>query len=295
MSYVLGWCLAVGILTPVLVRFLKRAPYHRVPPDAKRFFLRLEEELKERHPGVQLVGLTSEGFGAVLRVERQEIPVPLGEVFLRERAFPSAFPHTVDRLVNEVRAYLAAVDDLPFDEAVQAVLPQVRSMEWVRHNSPAFGPGRILTTPLLDDLATLYVIDEPGSMVFVTEGHLEAWGTRGDFIENIAKSNLRRLAEEAGSFPIPDAGEDEPCVLHTGDGYDAARILLAMDESRVDDVKGLVFGIPDRDTLVVGRKDSDLVSLMGEVGDEFGRGDHPISPRLFEVGDRALQPVDVGG
>ena len=44
--------------------------------------------------------------------------VPLGEVFLRERAFPADFDRTVDRLIDELHDHLATTHDLPFDEAV---------------------------------------------------------------------------------------------------------------------------------------------------------------------------------
>jgi uncharacterized protein YtpQ (UPF0354 family) len=292
MGWLWIWCSVAGLLTWLTPKALRAAHFRGLPEEARSFFERLQQVLIRQHPGVDLVGITSEGFGAVLRVERQELAVPLGEVFLRERAFPDAFPKTVDRLVTEIRDHLATIHDLPFDEAIPKILPQIRPQEWVRASSPAFGPGRLVTTPLLNDLLTCYVLDEPGSMVFVTHGHLDEWGCKSEYIANLALTNLKRLAETEGGLPVPAAADREPCVLHTGDGYDAARMLLATDPCSVDDVQGLVFAIPDRDTLVVARTGSGLGRLMAEVGAEYEQSAHRISPRLFEIADGSLRPVE---
>jgi uncharacterized protein YtpQ (UPF0354 family) len=287
MIWVLFCCALGGLLAAFFTRLFKRVPRSEVPQDTRRFYVRLDEVLRERHAGIEVVGLTRQGFGAVLRVDRQEVAVPLGEAFLRERAFPAGFDDIVDRLVTEIRQHLTAIGDLPFDEAVQRVLPQIRSEEWLRTQSPAFGPGRIPTTPIFDDLVTCYVLDEPGSMVFVTEGHLDAWGRRVEEIDNIAMANLRRLAAEDGGLPVPAADDKEPRVLHTGDGYDAARLLLALDD--VDAAPGFVLAVPDRDTLVVGAPNADLSRLMGDVGAEYRCSDHPISPRVYKVSEGRLE------
>jgi uncharacterized protein YtpQ (UPF0354 family) len=291
MDYFVAWCVLAAVLAWAIRSRLKRAPYLGMPPEAEGFFVRLQEVLGERHPAIEVLGLTAEGFGMVLSVDRQQIQVPLGEVFLRERAFPDAFPQTVDRLVEEIRAHLAAIDDLPFDAAVNRILPQVRSQEWLRSHSPAFGPGRVITTPLHEDLVTCYVLDEEDSMLFVTEGHLAAWGTRAEDVANLAMTNLRRLAEQEGGLPLPAPDDATLHLLHTGDGYDATRVLLALDESALEATRGLVFAMPDRDTLVVGRKSGDVVQLMQEVEAEYASSEHPISPRLFEVRDAGLAPV----
>ena len=39
-------------------------------------------------------------------------------------------------------------------------MPQIRTLEWVRENSPAFGPGKILTADLCGELVSCFVIDE---------------------------------------------------------------------------------------------------------------------------------------
>ena len=281
MGPLLIWCCVAGLLSWTLSKLLKRAHYKGLPPEAAEFFERLEGSLKQHHPEVAIVGPTPEGFGAVFRVDRQELAVPLGELFLRSRAFPSAFDEQVGRYIRELRDHLVAIDDLPFDEVVARVLPQIRSAEWIRANSPAFGPGRVLVEPLVDDLVCALVIDEPDAMTFVTEGHLDAWGCGERNLRNLALGNLKLLAEEEGGIPVPAVGEAEPKVLHTGDGYDAARVLLAPET--LEGVEGLVFGIPDRDTLVVGRRDSNLSRLMGAVEGEFKESEHPISAGLFAV------------
>ena len=286
------WCFLAGLLSLLFARSLRRAPYQGVPDEARRFYDRLVRSLSLRHPGVELIGPTQEGFGAVVRVDRQELAVPLGEVFLREKAFPEAFDDTVSRLVVELREHLAATGDLLFDEAVEAVLPQIRAEDWIRDNSPAFGDGSLVREEIFESLALCFVIDEGDSMVFVTQGHLRSWGIDLPSLKNLALANLRRLAESEGGLPEPSAQESEACVLKSGDGYDAARVLLALDRS-VEDVDGLVFAIPDRDTLLVGRKSEGLAQLMAAVDEEYASAEHPISPRVFEVRERRLTAAEL--
>lgn len=275
-----------GILNAIWTRVFRRSSIRDVPDEARRFYERLERELANAHEDVVIVGPTREGFGAVLRVERQEIAVPLGEVFLREKAFPDSFAATVDRLVGEIREHLASTSDLLFDEAIDILLPQIRSEDWIRGNSPAFGPGSLVREELLEGLCLCFVLDEGDSMVFLTEGHLRAWGIDTAAVKNLAMTNLRRLASSSSELGL-ESGAAATQIVSQGDGYDAARMLLALERD-VDDVGGLVFAVPDRDTLVVGRKDTGLAQLMSAVDDEFERSEHPISPDLYEIRDRRL-------
>lgn len=287
------WCVVAGILSSLFARKFRREPYRGVPDEAVRFYDRLAKTLAAAHPEIEVVGPTQQGFGAVLRVDRQEIAVPLGEVFLREKAFPDAFDATVSRLATEIRDHLASTQDLLFDEVVDCVLPQIRAEEWIRSNSPAFGPGSLIRVDIFEELSLCFVLDEEDSMVFVTQGHLSAWGIDVAALENLAMNNLRRLAARDGGLPGLEMTEGASHVVRSGDGYDAARMLLALDRG-VEDVDGLVFAVPDRDTLVIGRKGTKLSQLMADVDARFERGAHPISRELFEVQDRKLRRLDVG-
>ncbi|MCB9917468.1 MAG: DUF1444 family protein [Planctomycetes bacterium] len=287
MGSILCWSVVAMILTGLFSRIFGRAPYHGVPDEAKRFYDRLRSELASSHPEIEVLGPTREGFGAVLRVERQELAVPMGEVFLREKAFPDSFPATVDRLVTELRDHLASTQDLLFDEAIDRVLPQIRSEDWIRGNSPAFGPGALVRRKLFEGLDLAFVIDEGDSMVFVTEGHLRAWGIDALALENLSMNNLRRLAATEETLPVLGQDDGDAHVIESGDGYDAARVLLALERG-VDAVDGLVFAMPDRDKLVVGRKGPGLSRLMQSVDEAFETAEHPISPRVFEIKDHKL-------
>ncbi|HMQ23135.1 MAG TPA: hypothetical protein PKE00_11635 [Planctomycetota bacterium] len=287
----LCWSVAAMVLTGFFTRVFRRAPYHGVPDEALRFYERLIVELAKGHPEIEVIGPTREGFGAVLRVERQELAVPMGEVFLREKAFPDSFPATVERLVRELRDHLASIEDLLFDEAIDLVLPQIRAEEWIRGNSPAFGPGALVRRELFEGLDLCFVIDEGDSMVFVTEGHLRAWGIDAIALENLSMTNLRRLAASDGGLPVLQSEDAVALTVESGDGYDAARVLLALDRS-VEDVESLVFAMPDRDKLVVARRSADLATLMQSVEDSFEHAEHPISPRLFAIKDRRLEGVE---
>ena len=85
---------------------------------------------------------------------------------------------------------------------------------------------------------------------------------------------------------LPDA-KDGPVRIHTGDGYDAARVLL-LDS---DDASDLLVAMPEQETLYLGRE-ADLESLESMLRlTDNERIEHPVSTELFRFEDQHLVPV----
>lgn len=241
--------------------------------------LRFETELAATHPGIRYLGLLPDRFACLLQVDQQETVVGLHEAFRRAEAFPSQFREMVAQLVADVREIgLDRIDDIDFAAAAPHLMPQVRSRAWLQQQG-CFGDSGLLFRSLNDDLVTVYVIDDAQSMVFVCRAHLRRWRKQEDDVHNLALANLARLGPPAPRGNVAD----QPLLLQSGDGFDAARVLL------LESAEGLLVAVPDRDTLWVGSAaGQQLEQLMAATEAIAESSPHPVSERVFRVTDGQL-------
>ena len=250
------------------------------------FLIVLRRELEERHPGVLWLGMVRGRFTAVLEVDGQETPVPLHPIYRHIEAFPRARTQLIDRLVGEIRAAgLDLTEDHDFADVANSIMPQIRTPDWIRARTPAFGNAALVTRSIGADLSVCYVIDDPWTMVFVCHEHLRRWGRTEDDLHHLATHNL--LTSAGAEVPVPQPGE-EPVLVRTGDGYDAARVLL-LDPEQID---GLLVALPERDCLWVGEAPGEqLARLMELNAEQSARSAHPVSPHLYRLRSGQLEPV----
>jgi len=277
----IGWG-ALAVLLAWVNHRLQRGR-HGYPPEVVAFLLRLETELAESHPDVAFLGMLPDRFACLLRVAGQETPVGLHEAWRHAQAFPDAFARMVARLLADVgETGLDQVADFDFAAAAPILLPQVRSRSWVEAQG-AFGDAALVQRELNHDLLVVYVIDDAHCMVFVCREHLRRWRKTEADLHNLALTNLARLDGER--LNVAAAGA-EPMVLQSGDGFDAARVLL------LDQAEGLLVAIPDRDTLWVGpSQGQNLEQLMATTEAIARQSPHPVSPNLYRVTDGRLAPL----
>jgi uncharacterized protein YtpQ (UPF0354 family) len=280
-----GWC-TLALLLAVLHHRLRLAG-SRYPAEIAAFVLRFETVLAENHPDVRFLGMLPDRFACLLRVRGQETPVGLHDAWRHAEAFPDGFVSMVARLVADVTEVgLDRVDDLDFAAAAPLLMPQVRARQWVERQN-AFGGSMLVQRPMNDELVTVYVVDEPNSMVFVCREHLRRWRKTDADVHNIAVANLARSS--AGTMPVETAAQ-EPVLVQSGDGYDAARVLL------LEKAEGLLVAIPDRDTLWVGSEQGqNLEQLMATTEAIAQKAAHPVSPALWRVKDGRLAPLSEPG
>jgi len=280
------WILAGWLVASVLFVWWHKRLRPRgsgLPQAVEEFLVRMQAVLSRRHPGIRFRGLIPGEFTALLTVSGQDTPVPLNQAFRHAQAFPSAFDEMVDQLVADVQEIgLEDIGDHGFADVAHDILPQIRTRDWLDHNG-RFGDSGLVHRMLGDELAVTYVIDDPDCMVFVCRAHLRRWNRSEADLYNLALQNLARV----GGGSDEALRGDEPVVLRTGDGYDAARVLLLARE----EADGLLVALPDRDVLWVGSRQSDLAELMA-ANEEVNRSAvHPLSPRLYRIEDGQLQPV----
>ncbi len=280
-----GWVfLSVGVA----------AVFHRLrrsqalfAPEWQGFLRDFADELARRHPDVTYCGLVPKRMSVVVRVRDQETPIPLNALFRHFQAFPDSMPRLVDRLVEDILdAGLDYTSDHVFADVAIDILPQIRRRAWAE--SRRFGDEGLVYRALGDDLVIAYVIDDPTSMVFVCRAHLRQWSRSEEDLYRLASGNLERRTKEEP--PVP--GEGSACLLHSGDGYDAARVLLLDPESS----EGLLVAIPDRDMLWVGAETGRDLAMLMAVNEELNRNaSHPVSPHLYRWSDGELKAVSAVG
>jgi hypothetical protein len=275
-----AWC-SLSIALALLHDRLRRAR-PALPPETENFLLRFETELG-RHPQVEYLGLLPGQFACLLRRKGQDTPLSLHELYRRHQAFPDAFPAAVASLLAEIdEVGLDSVDDHEFGGVATSLLPQIRSMEWVEGQG-RFGDSALVYRKLGEDLATVYVIDDPHTMVFVCRAHLQRWHRNVEDLHQLAVANLRR---QSGVEQLQSLIDGDGVLLQTGDGYDAARVLLLPAR------ESLLVAMPDRDALWVGTdRGQDLGRLMAQAESMAHAAPHPVSDRLYRVRGGYLEAV----
>jgi len=275
-----GW-IGLAMLLAVLHHRLQHLQ-PRLPAEVGEFLIRFETTLAQRHPEVGFLGLLRGHFAVLLRVRGQETPVSLQDAFRHCQAFPAAFEAMVDRLVHEIEEVgLDRVDDHPFAAVATAILPQIRSRQWLEEQD-RFGESGFIHQLLTRDLAVVYVIDDARSMVFICRAHLRRWHKTEADIHGLALANLQRL----GTVGL-DHIDREPLLLRTGDGYDAARVLL-LDQGS----DGLLVAMPDRDVLWVAQEQGqNLDTLMAATERIVATAAHPVSAEVYRLRGGRLHPV----
>ncbi len=286
----MGWVIAGWVALSfcgAMVFSAARRRYRPVTiPKEVQAFLRVLEEHVRKHPQFELRGMIPGRFAAVFAVRGQELPASLHHLFRRYEAFPDNFSESVTRFLAELEQ--EGVDqpsDHDFADAAANVLPQIRSRSWVEEHGGQFGDRALVHRPFTDDLVVCYVIDEPWCMTFICRAHLRQWGRCEEDLFHLATRNLHQMAGAA--VPLPDA-EGEPVLLRTGDGFDAARVLLLDPEQ----VEGLLVAMPERDVLWLGTEsESDVSALMDLNQKQAAQSAHPITPNLYRMTNGELARV----
>lgn len=277
-----AWLAAAGVALYAHARL--RRGLVAVPPHDAAFLLRFENELARCHREVGFLGLLPDRLACLLCVDGQETVVSLHGLRQFADAPGDEFTRRVATLLGEVRDVgLHRVDGLggDFTDACRNLLPQVRTRAWLEEHG-AFGDSGLVHRPLADGLVVVYVIEDGADLVFVCRRHLQRWRRSESDLYSLACANLAATGE-----PMPAALPDEGLLLRSGDGFDAARVLLLLDAAIE-----LVVALPDRDTLFVGDPQRIDVGRVGSaVAAVAANAPHPVSDSLYRLSDGRLEPV----
>lgn len=147
----------------------------------------------------------------------------------------------------------------------------------------------------LANLIITYVIDEPNSVAYINEAHLERWNLTVQDLHEQALDNLRQRTAGIDSVTT-GTGDQRLFIFSSGDGYDATRLLLAdVLAGWARSVRGnLVIGIPNRDFLIAfSDNDPDvLTNIAMQVQSDSAQRDHGLTEQLFTISDSQIQQYE---
>jgi hypothetical protein len=155
------------------------------------------------------------------------------------------------------------------------------------------------TQPLLDQgpagLPVVYTLGAGGFDIVVNGDHLLSWGVEPAAIQDAAMGNLAGWAATA-AWTAEQSGERRLLSSETGDGWDAARILLPETIRHLAAELGpygrVLVGIPEKHLLTAGSLrpgDDEFAVLFADfIVEQSGGADEPIDRRLFELVDGRL-------
>ncbi len=150
------------------------------------------------------------------------------------------------------------------------------------------------TQPILGDgpcgLLVVYAMAAEGFDVIVNGDHLLSWGVGPEAVAQAAVANLGNWSSSA---PWTDevSGERRLMSSDSGDGWDAARILLPEVRAHLLRELGttgrILIGLPERHLLLAGALrpgDDEFAALFRDfVVEQSGGSDEPIDRRVFEL------------
>ncbi len=199
-----------------------------------------------------------------------------------------AEPHTLDAVVSlatqQAIAVPASLSGVEQRAPVSTLLPQLKDAAFVSDAAQQGAP--LVSRPFADNLVVVYVADAPAAMRYITEADLRAQGWTPKQLDEVAVENLRERVAKT-PFSQANQGMQTAIISATGDGYDAARILVpGLHDLLAQRLWGrLLFGIPTRDILVaIGDGDAEYVKqVAARVRNDYDSRPFPLSPHLYTM------------
>lgn len=153
--------------------------------------------------------------------------------------------------------------------------------------------------PILDvgpaGLPVVYTLDAGAFDVVINGDHLLSWGVGPEEVQDAALANLARWSA-AAPWTEEVSGDRRLVSSDTGDGWDAARIMLPDVVDYLVAELGphgrILVGVPERHLLTAGSLrpgDDDFAALFADfIVEHSGGADEPIDRRVFELVDGRL-------
>jgi uncharacterized protein YtpQ (UPF0354 family) len=227
-----------------------------------------------------------EGLTLRVRVGQSELSVSIQNFYSVYSEHPDELETVVETLLRSLRAYDTARTTTAFAELRERVYPMLKPITLLvtirERNLPL-----IVYRPFLADLIITYVIEEPSSVAYISEQHLERWGLREHDLHEQAMANLRRRTAERGSHTTAGTDQQRLVILNAQDGFDATRLLLPdLLEGLAGPMPGtIVVGIPNRDFLII-FNDADrtiLTAVAHQIQREAAERAYGLTDQLFTI------------
>ncbi len=217
--------------------------------DQREEFARRIEELLTK---IDLVEIRSrKGMDLQLRVHGVDTHINLENFFTTYHDAPGHLEAVVQTMLRTLEGFHPDRSPHSFDDLRERVFPMLKPIALLTTVRERQLP-MLAYRPFLASLIIAYVIDEPGSVAFINEDHLETWQIRDHELHEQALLNLRQRTLNATDYTMVGEGDQQLFIFNSQDGYDATRILLPdlLEQWRTALPGNMVIGIPNRDFLI---------------------------------------------
>ena len=190
----------------------------------------------------------------------------------------------LDRFVHAYRsARQLERTPLPFEVVRSRILPRIQSADFFEHRRPDFFAAQ----PFVNETVILYMIDFNGAVAPLTTEQLIRWGVDLETIDELARENLAAAQPDLELQLFRGDEGAAAALFNTGDGYDAARLLLGELYPQLAPELGgdFLVAIPTRDVFLafptgpegfVGR-------VRQRIAHDYRKLPYPITDHLFLV------------
>jgi uncharacterized protein YtpQ (UPF0354 family) len=260
---------------------------------SREAFSALVAERVEQLPEIEIISRSERD----LELEVRGLPIRAGlENFYAAYAQnPALLDTVVQNFIEAALGFVPNRGESDYDALAERIFPMLKPIKILATVAERKVP-MLAWQQFLADLIVTYVIDEPQSVVFVNEAHLERWGVAQVDLHAQALANLRRRTQEERDYTSVGEGEQRLFIWNTNDGYDATRLLLTDVLARWQRELGgqVVIGIPNRDFLIaLGTSDR---TVLGNIAKQvqFDAANQPfgLTDQLFTVADGQIREFD---
>jgi uncharacterized protein YtpQ (UPF0354 family) len=221
-----------------------------------------------------------------LRWNGRPIVIELENFYAHYRRDAAHLPTIAQALIESVRSHGTGETPVRFEDVKARIFPMLKPAALLAEVHER-GIPMLAYRLFLADLAIFYVIDERQSVAYINEEHLRSWGVQEPILYQIALENLLQASVKPGTCTVVGEGERRLMIYSTGDGYDAARLLLTelLAEWQEHLPGQLVIGIPQRDFLI-GFSDADsgiFRQVAHQVARDSTHSQYSLTDQLFTL------------
>jgi uncharacterized protein YtpQ (UPF0354 family) len=227
-----------------------------------------------------------DGMQLVVHVGANDVELSLDNFYRAYTGNPAALDTVADSLLRALRSYDAARAITSFEQLRGRVLPMLKPITLLAEVRERRLP-MIAYRPFLADLIIAYVIDEPASVAYINERHLERWEIGEHDLHAQAIENLRGRTEERGNHTVVGQDAQRLVIFNTQDGFDATRLLLpaVLERFRREFPGRVVIGVPTRDFLLMfsDADDQILANIAHQIQLDAANSEHGLTDQLFTL------------
>lgn len=172
------------------------------------------------------------------------------------------------------------IENLDYEDVKEKLYPQVMPAEYVER-----APSRLISFPLSQQVSVGLVADFPETYMYLRQIDLQRWDVAADDLFDRAQKNLEELTQSV-QLQLAGADKDVFVAVASGDGYDAARILIPSFQAFLAQHLGETFrfALPNRDFLICWRLDCDEAfhqQIASQIVADSEERPYPLSSSVF--------------